>query len=158
MPITLEDVEAAINQEPVENPGGYADRDSLLYAVAIGLGRDPLDAKELEYVCESVGNRVVPTAATVLTRSEGARSNNPLAGKLNFALLLHGEQRLTIHQPLPQAAETLVSNRTVGVYDKGADKGALIYSEKTLTNKATGELIRHLTLNPNTGYQPRFKT
>jgi transposase InsO family protein len=25
-------------------------------------------------------------------------------------------------------------------------------------NKTTGELIRHLTLNPDTGYQPRFKT
>ena len=129
MPITLEDVREAINQEPVENPGSYSDRDSLLYAVAIGLGRDPLDPKELEYVCESVGNRVVPTAATVLTRSSGGGGRASLMSKMNFALLLHGEQRLTIHQPLPQAAETLVSNRTVGVYDKGAEKGALVVNE-----------------------------
>ncbi len=27
-----------------------------------------------------------------------------------------------------------------------------------VVNKATGELIRHLTLNPDVGYQPRFKT
>ena len=25
-------------------------------------------------------------------------------------------------------------------------------------NSDTGELLRHLTLNPNRGYQPRFKT
>ena len=25
-------------------------------------------------------------------------------------------------------------------------------------NTNTGELLRHLQLNPNTGYQPRFKT
>ncbi|MGH1489188.1 MAG: hypothetical protein ACRBK7_07305 [Acidimicrobiales bacterium] len=25
-------------------------------------------------------------------------------------------------------------------------------------NTNTGELLRHLTLNPNRGYQPRFKT
>lgn len=134
MPITLADVEAAIATEPTENPGQYTDRDSLLYAVAIGMGKDPLDAKELEYVCESVGDRVVPTAATVLTRSSGGGAN-PLMGKMNYALLLHGEQRLQIHQPLPPAAETLVSNRTVGVYDKGADKGALVVNETNVKLK-----------------------
>jgi acyl dehydratase len=118
--------------------GGYTDRDSLLYAVAIGMGKDPLDAKELEYVCESVGQRVVPTAATVLSRGRapaGARRSPGLMNKMNFTLLLHGEQRLTVHQPLPRSAETLVTNRVTGVYDKGPGKGALVTNETRVNLK-----------------------
>jgi acyl dehydratase len=131
MPITVQDVEAALSQEPEELPGRYTDRDTLLYAVAIGMGRDPLDMKELEYVCESVGDRVVPTAATVLSRptKPGTRGPGPLMGKMNFAMMLHGEQRLQIHQPLPRTAETLLTNRTTGVYDKGEGRGALVTNE-----------------------------
>jgi acyl dehydratase len=134
MAITVADVEQALAQESEPLPGGYTDRDSLLYAVAIGMGRDPLDPKELEYVCETVGNRVVPTAATVLSRtSRPAATRASLTSKMNFALMLHGEQRLTIHQPLPPAAETLVSGRTTGVYDKGEGKGTLVTSETDVT-------------------------
>lgn len=134
MPITMQDVEQALAEQPEAVPGSYSDRDSLLYAVAIGMGRDPMDGKELEYVCETVGNRVVPTAATVLTRAQRpARSGSSLIGKMNFALMLHGEQRLTLHQPLPPAAETLISSRTTGVYDKGEGKGALVTSETAVT-------------------------
>ncbi|MBQ75551.1 MAG: 3-alpha,7-alpha,12-alpha-trihydroxy-5-beta-cholest-24-enoyl-CoA hydratase [Gammaproteobacteria bacterium] len=127
----MQDVERTLSQEPVELAGGYTDRDSLLYAVAIGMGRDPLDAQELEYVCETMGDRVVPTAATVLssTNEPAPVDADHIMLKMNFALMLHGEQRLQIHNPLPPAAETLVSNRTTGVYDKGADKGALLTSE-----------------------------
>ncbi len=135
MGITLADVEEALAQTSEPAPGGYTDRDTLLYAVAIGMGRDPLDHKELEYVCETVGKRVVPTAATVLSRASrpagGGRSS--LTSKMNFALMLHGEQRLTVHQPLPPAAETRVGSRTTGVYDKGKGKGALVTSETDVT-------------------------
>ena len=94
MPITLADVEAELAREPVEAPGGYTDRDSLLYAVAVGMGRDPMDRKELEYVCETQGDRVLPSAATVLSRAKRVEGAGPgLGAKMNFALLLHGEQR-----------------------------------------------------------------
>ena len=134
MAITTADVEEALTQESEPAPGGYTDRDTLLYAVAIGMGRDPLDAKELEYVCETVGSRVLPTAATVLTRAERAAGTGfSLLGKMNFALMLHGEQRLTVHQPLPPAAETRVRGRTTGVYDKGPGKGTLVTNETGVT-------------------------
>ena len=108
MPFTLADVEEELAHTPEEIPGSYTDRDALLYAVAIGMSRDPYDQKELEYTCESVGNRVVPTAATVLTKPSRRPSGDrkPLMSKINFALMLHGEQRLTVHQPLPQSANT----------------------------------------------------
>jgi len=98
------------------------------------MGRDPLDPQELPYVCETVGSKVVPTAATVLARANRpAGAGMSLLGKMNFALMLHGEQRLVVHQPLPPEAETLVSSRTTGVFDKGEGKGALVTNETAVT-------------------------
>ena len=133
MAITLADVEQALAIEPEELPGSYTDRDSLLYAVAIGMGKDPLDNRELEYVCETLGNRVVPTAATVLTRTDRpATRRQSLMGRMNYMLMLHGEQRLQIHQPLPPAADIVVSNAITGVYDKGEGRGALLTNETSV--------------------------
>ena len=136
MPITLDDVNEALALQPEEVPGHYTDRDSLLYAVAIGMGKDPMDESELEYVCETVGNRVVPTAATVLSRPDrapGTRSS--IMSKMNYMLMLHGEQRLAIHQPLPAAADILISNRVTGVFDKGEGKGCLLYTSPSPRDK-----------------------
>ncbi|MCB1647555.1 MAG: MaoC family dehydratase N-terminal domain-containing protein [Pseudomonadales bacterium] len=132
MAITLEEVTSFLQQVPEELPGSFDDRDTLLYNVAVGMGRDPMDASELPYVCESIGNKVLPTAATVLARArrpEGSKPQPSLMAKMNFAMMLHGEQRLVIHQPLPAAAQTLVSNGVKGVYDKGEGKGALVVNE-----------------------------
>jgi acyl dehydratase len=135
VPITLKDVEEAVARKPEPVPGGYTDRDTLLYALAIGMGRDPMDSRELEYVCETLGTRVVPTAATVLSQPRQVVADGGVAmlAKMNFALMLHGEQRLTLHRPLPPAAETRIANGTVGVYDKGAGKGALVVNETRVT-------------------------
>ena len=138
MAITLADVEAALSDQGQEVAGSYTDRDALLYNVAIGMGRDPLDAKELPYVCETIGKSVLPTAASVLTKPVKTdkaltfTKGQLMVGKMNFALMLHGEQRLQVHQPLPQAAATLINSRTTGVYDKGHGKGALVVSETTV--------------------------
>ncbi len=130
MPVTLADVEEALALPREEVPGSYTDRDSLLYAVAIGMSKDPLDENELAYTCESMGSSVVPTAATVLSRTDRPPANRQtLMSKMNFTMLLHGEQRLEVHQPLPPAAEILVDNGIVGVYDKGEGKGALVVNE-----------------------------
>ena len=90
MAITLDDVEAALTGESEEVPGSYGDRDSILYAFAIGMGKDPLDVQELEYVCETVGSRVVPTAASVLTRANrsGVNPVRDLMSKMNFVTVL----------------------------------------------------------------------
>lgn len=147
MPITLAEVEEILAQEPTENPGGYTDRDSLLYNVAVGMGRDPMDTNELPFVCETLGDKVLPTAATVLSRARpapgGGRSGGGASAmsKLNFALLLHGEQRLTIHQTIPRAAETLVSGSTTGFYDKGEGRGALVTNETKVKLKDGSDLF-----------------
>ena len=51
----------------VDIPFSYSDRDAILYALSIGLGRDPLDTRELPFVFErGNGLHTMPSLASVL--------------------------------------------------------------------------------------------
>ena len=60
---------------------------------------------------------------------------DPKAG-VNWVKLVHGEQRLTIHRPLPTSGRVIGRARITHVIDKGADKGALVLTERTLFDPA----------------------
>jgi acyl dehydratase len=130
-------------------PFAYTDREVMLYALGIGLGQDPLDPNELPFVYEK-NLKVVPTFATVATfnarPAPGAAPRQGLA--MNFALFLHGEQRLTIHKPLPVSGQMTTESQMLGVYDKGAAKGAIIVQQSVIRDKS-GDAI--CTLG-NTGF------
>jgi acyl dehydratase len=114
----------------------YGDRETMLYALGIGLGQDPLDRDELPFVYEK-GLKVMPTQATVV-----AWDNMPMKGSgINYLMVLHGEQRLTVHKPLPPDAELVATGGVVGCFDKGKDKGAVVLTETVLSDKATGEKL-----------------
>src|SRR5207253_11230302 len=55
---------------------------------------------------------------------------------INYLYVLHGEQRLTVHRPMPVAADILADERITGAFDKG-EKGAIVLIEKTLDRKST---------------------
>jgi acyl dehydratase len=116
-------------------PFRYTDRETMLYALGIGFGRDPLNAAELPFVYEN-GLRTVPTLATVVAWGSAIIGRTGI----NYLLVLHGEQRLTIHRPLPIAAELLAEERVAGLVDKG-EKGAILVIEKILRLKETGEKL-----------------
>ena len=102
-------------------PCNYSDRDSLLYAIGVGFGADPLDEKELPYVVETMGRHTVPTMATTL-----ANANILENCGWNYAQVLHGEQKLELYRPLPMSAELLTTTRIASVHDRGAGRGAVI--------------------------------
>ena len=60
---------------------------------------------------------------------------------LTWQKILHGEQGLRLHAPLPPAGTVLGRTRVTGIVDKGAGKGALIQSVREITDKATGTLL-----------------
>jgi acyl dehydratase len=106
-------------------PYAYIERDTLLYAVAIGMGRDPLDSRELDFVYERRGRlRTVPSQAVTVSRQNLIYNIG-----LSVEKFLHGEQTLTIHHPLPVEAELLADHKVLEVYDKGAEKGSIIEME-----------------------------
>jgi len=115
----------------------YTDRESILYALGIGFARDPMDREELKYVYESPDMKTVPTMATVI--AWGQRTLNK--ADLNWLMIVHGEQRLKLHKPLPTAATIIADSRVTGCYDKGAEKGAIILTETEIRDKASGDKL-----------------
>lgn len=113
----------------------YTHRDTILYALGLGLGQDPLDPTQLRYVYED-GLQALPTMAVVLG-SPGFFAKDPRTG-IDWVKLLHGEQELELHAPLPASAGIEGLTRVTRLVDKGAGKGALMYSERAITEVATG--------------------
>ncbi len=116
----------------------FGDRETMLYALSIGLGADPLNAQELPFVYEN-GLKAVPTLATVV-----AWGASPGPMNLNYLMVVHGEQSVELHRPMPTAAELLADSRVVGVYDKGP-KGAVVVTETVLNDAKDGQPIVTLT-------------
>jgi acyl dehydratase len=79
----------------------------------------------------------VPTYATLLSQG----GSKAIAGiGLNVTRILHGEERLVVHRPLPPSAELVSSSWVSEVVDKGPEKGAII----TVTTEGrlrTGEAL-----------------
>jgi acyl dehydratase len=114
---------------------GYSDREALLYNLSIGMGRDPYAEAERPFVFEHPELHVVPTFASVL----GGGGAQLLDGMdIDWARVVHGEQRLTLHRPLPSAAKLMGATRIAELIDKGAGKGALI-TVATEVSLASGE-------------------
>ncbi len=124
----------------------YGDREVMLYALGVGFQRDPMNEQELPFSYEN-NLQVVPTFATVIPTGRPRRGSeggsNPMAG-INYLMVVHGEQRLTIHKPLPSACEVVSDTRVLGVWDKGKDKGAIIVNERVIKEKATGDKLATL--------------
>ncbi|WP_313624833.1 MaoC/PaaZ C-terminal domain-containing protein [Achromobacter sp.] len=107
----------------------YDQKDTMLYALGIGLGQEPEDPGQLRYVYEK-DLRAFPTMSVILGYP-GFWVSDPRS-TVNWVKVVHGEQRLTLHAPLPSAGVVTGKTRNTHVIDKGADKGAIIVSERTL--------------------------
>jgi acyl dehydratase len=122
MAITLEKLLAL---EERDIPYSYTTRFSMLYAMAVGMGRDPLNETELDYVYERTGRlRAMPSQAVTVARHDLIFNIG-----MNVERFLHGEQVLTLHQPIPVAADVIANHRVLNVIDKGVDKGLIIETE-----------------------------
>jgi acyl dehydratase len=122
----------ALNPEAVGSVGdvrtmSWGSKDALLYAVGIGAGQ-----ADLPFTTENTNDTaqvVYPTFAVVAgsgTASPGASAMSKI-GSFNFALLVHGSQAITLHQPIPVEANATTQDRVVAMYDKG--KAAVVVME-----------------------------
>ena len=130
----------AIEIAPAEQ--AYAAKDCMLYALGVGLGHDPMNEDELAFVYEK-HLKVLPTMATVLGHT-GSLAQNPHTG-INWIMVVNGEQGFTLHRPLHGQGVVTGRTRIVEVIDKGAGKGALLLTERKITDRTTGELIATVT-------------
>ena len=124
----------AMQVPPVEQT--YGPKDCMLYALGVGLGHDPMNEDELAFVYEK-NLKVLPTMATVL----GYGGSWAREAGIDQVKVVNGEQGFTLHRPLKTKGTLIGQTRILEVVDKGVGKGALIFSEREVTDKATGELI-----------------
>ena len=130
-----------INPEAVGSMGqptkhSWDSKDAILYALGVGAGSaDPLD--ELAFTTENTQNihqQVLPTMAVVL--AVGGSGAFGSVGSFNPAMLVHGEQAIALHGPIPVTGEVETTGEITGIYDKG--KGAVIEVTSTSVDTATG--------------------
>jgi len=133
MPINPDAVGA--KGDPVKH--SWTSKDALLYAVGVGAGAvDPFD--ELAFTTENtngVPQQVLPTMAVVL--GFGGAGVVGKIGSFNPAMLVHGEQAIELHSPIPVDGEIETVGEIAGIYDKG--KGAVIETKSVSTLVSSGE-------------------
>lgn len=126
----------AINTEALGATSGPRERswtstDALLYALGVGAGMDDPTGAELEFTTENsreIGQRVLPTMGVVM--QAGGLPLKEL-GKFNMALMLHGEQGITLHREIPVEGTLETTSKITGIWDKV--KGAVVDVESTST-------------------------
>ena len=126
---------------PVEQT--YTEKETLLYALGVGFGADPLDEGQLRFVFEERDFVAVPTMAAVLG-TPGFWLRDPATG-VDWRQVLHGEQRIELHRPLPVAGTVLAQTRVTQIIDKGTGRGALIYTEREIRDSHTGARLATLS-------------
>ena len=118
----------AINPDAVGTKGEPAERtwtskDCLLYAIGVGAGLD-----ELPFTTENsegITQRVLPTFAVIAGAGGGGAFSK--IGEFNWAMLVHGEQQVTLHQPLPVEGKATMTGKIANIWDKG--KAAVVELE-----------------------------
>ena len=120
----------------------YGSKDCILYALGIGLGHDPMNEDELAFVYEK-NLKVLPTMGTVLGHP-GFWARERDTG-IDWLRIVNGEQGITLHRALAAKGTVVGRLRIVEVIDKGPGKGALVLSERRVTDRAIGEPVATVT-------------
>lgn len=138
------DYDNLINWKFAEVEQTYTEKDAILYALGIGMGADPTDAGQLDFLYENSADfKVMPTLAVCLA-TPGFWVKEPGLG-INWKSLVQGEQKIEVHKPLPRAATVVGKFRVDEVVDKGEGRGALVISVRELFDKASGDHLATLT-------------
>jgi len=122
-----------------EGEGSWTNQETMLYALGVGMGADPMDEKELAFVYER-NLKALPSFASVI-RSRPVASTGPEARmQLNPVLIVDGERNITFHKPVPPEAKVKTKSRVLGVFDKG-EKGAVVVNENIITDEAGDPIV-----------------
>lgn len=130
-----------INRDIPEVRQRLTKRDTILYALGVGLGADPCDEHQLRFVYEE-NLQALPTMAIILGYPGPWHAEGDTG--ITRSHVVHGEQGFRILKPLPVEGEVTGKTRVTAVVDKGKDKGALVMTENAVRD-ASGATVCTLT-------------
>ncbi|MBW1905378.1 MAG: MaoC family dehydratase N-terminal domain-containing protein [Deltaproteobacteria bacterium] len=137
----------------------YDRRDAMIYALGIGA-----DESDLEFLYEKHGPKVYPSFATVAGGFGGGQILKDL--NIDLRMIIHGEQRVRIHDALPPKATVKTEATVAGVYDKGSnalvdlqfkssvDGNLLFENVVSMVVRGAGGLGDHGPKRPDTAQPP----
>ena len=117
MALNLDAVGKAV--DPVTK--AYTWKDAVLYALGVGAGFSDLD------YCYEKDLKVLPSFG--ITTMYDFMPQLLAASHVNLAGILHGEQEMIFHKPIPPEGELTTEGRITHYFDKGKDKGALVVGQ-----------------------------
>jgi len=123
----------------------YGPKDCILYALGVGLGQDPTNERQLAFVYEK-NLKTLPTFSVMLGYSAYVFRRPELG--ITWTHVVHGEHSVRVHAPIATQGTVIGRYRITDVIDKGEGRGALILSERTIADKASGALLA--TINQTT--------
>jgi acyl dehydratase len=114
--------------EPAE--AMWTSKDSLLYALGVGAGATDPTGFELEFTTENsdgIQQKALPTMPVVISARNAGPGPTSAIGTYDPAMLVHGEQAITLHRPLPVEGRAMLEGKVAAMYDKG--KAAVVVLE-----------------------------
>ena len=99
----------------------YTWKDAVLYALGVGAGFSDLD------YCYEKSLKVIPSFG--ITTMYDFMPQLAATSNVNLAGILHGEQELIFHNPIPPEGTLTTEGTITHCYDKGQEKGALVLAE-----------------------------
>src|ERR1700741_2035622 len=127
MPI---DAEKLLNFAIPRGRQTLAAHDIAFYALSVGMGRDPLDETQLDFVDPLRGPAFLPSMALVLAHP-GFWLAHPDSG-VDPACVLHAGQAFEILNTPPLGGMIESETKITGLIDKGAGKSALLETDTDL--------------------------
>ena len=133
----------AVGTTSAPGEASWDSKDALLYALGVGAGAvDPLSPDELKFTTENskgIEQQVLPTFPVVVP--VGSAADHPLSkiGEFNWAMLVHAEQAVELHQPIPVSGTVSGETTITGIFDKGS--GALVAMASEAKDAKTGEMM-----------------
>lgn len=125
--------------QPAPDTFAYDDKYTMLYALGLGAGAE---ARDLPLIYEK-NLRALPTMAVMMAQGSGEFLAQ---GGIDYSMIVHGEQRLTVHKPLAPTGRMVSTSRLLSVVDKGKEKGALLNVESTVADADSGALHATVTM------------
>ena len=111
----------------------YDDVTTMLYGLVVGMAQSPLDQDELKFVTET-DLKALPSLVTVLAWDDSWLTQVGI----DVSRVVHGEQRITLHKPVPARGRVASRMRIVSVFDKGVGRGAVLFVETVLRDLQDG--------------------